>query len=55
MAPAAAPDDGEPFALPHEQYLPGQRPHRARTAETTHRPQADAGAPGAADRPGASA
>mgnify|MGYP007050598994 CR=1 FL=1 len=29
MAPAAAPDDDEPPALPHEQHLPGQRTHRA--------------------------
>ena len=52
MAPAAAPDDGEPSALPHEQHLPGQRACRARTAQAAHRPQADAGTPGAADRSG---
>ena len=45
MAPAAAPDDGEPSALPHEQHLPGQRACAARTAQAAHRPQADAGTP----------
>ena len=55
MAAAATPDDGEPSALPHEQHLPGQRACCACAAAVAHRPQADAGTPGAADRSGSPA
>ena len=55
LAASGTAADSVPPALPHEQHLPGQCACSARTAEAAHRPQADAGTPGTADRSRASA